>query len=380
MRIGLLAGEASGDILGASLIAALKARHPDLRVEGIGGPLMEAQGMVSMFPMDRLSVMGLVEPLKSLPELLRIRGAVFRHFRDNPPDVFVGIDSPDFNLNLERKLRRNGVTTAHLVSPSVWAWRRGRIHKIARSVDLMLTLFPFETAIYKEHDIPVAFVGHPLADALPLVPQPAAAARAALGLEHGKPLLAVLPGSRGGEVKLLAPLFLQAARQLRQSLPDLSLAIPAASADRAEQLRQALVDFDDLDVVVLEGHSRDLMSAADAVLLASGTATLEAMLLKKPMVVGYRMAGLSWAIISRLVKTPFAALPNILADRELVPELLQDAATPEALAAAVRPLLNDSTAATQQVEAFRALHTELQKDFAGACATALEALVEARRV
>ena len=218
MRIGVLAGETSGDLLGSRVLAALRARFPGLLVEGIGGPLMEAQGLHSMFPMERLSVMGLVEPLKRLPELLRIRRAVYQHFAANPPDVFLGIDSPDFNLHLERRLRERGIRTAHLVSPSVWAWRRGRIRKIGRAVDLMLCLFPFETEIYDRHGIPACFVGHPLADEIP--PQAdRAAARQALGLDPAATVLALLPGSRAAEVRLLAPLFLQAARLLRQSDP-----------------------------------------------------------------------------------------------------------------------------------------------------------------
>ncbi|HDY82032.1 MAG TPA: lipid-A-disaccharide synthase, partial [Halieaceae bacterium] len=239
MRIGVLAGEASGDILGSRVLAALKSRYDEVIVEGIGGPLLQAQGLDSLFPMERLSVMGFVEPLKRLPELLRIRAAVYRHFRDNPPDLFLGIDSPDFNLRLEKKLRRAGVTTAHLVSPSVWAWRRGRIGKIKRSVDLMLCLFPFETAIYQQHGIPVSFVGHPLADEIAeRVDQ--AAARADLGLAPDGKLLALLPGSRGSEVRMLAPVFLQVADILWQRDRRLSFVIPAANDLRRSELMRLL--------------------------------------------------------------------------------------------------------------------------------------------
>ncbi len=370
LRIGVLAGEASGDILGSRVLAALRERCDDLVIEGIGGPLMEAQGLRSLFPMERLSVMGFVEPLKRLPELLRIRGAVYRHFRDNPPDLFLGIDSPDFNLRLERKLRRHGIRTAHLVSPSVWAWRRGRIHKIKRSVDLMLCLFPFETAIYTEHGIPVRFIGHPLADELPdMVDR--AAARGALAIDVDGPVLALLPGSRGGEVRLLAPLFLAAARELCRRKPELRLLLPAANAARREEIEALMADYRELPVTLLDGQSREAMAAADAVLLASGTATLEAALLKRPMVVAYRMAAFSWWLITRLVSTEFAALPNVLAGRALVPELLQDAATPTALADTVQSLLDSDAVAAAQLDTFAAIHRELRRDFASQAADAL---------
>ncbi len=378
MRIGVLAGEASGDLLGSRVLAALRARFPGLLVEGIGGPLMEAQGLHSMFPMERLSVMGLVEPLKRLPELLRIRRAVYQHFAANPPDVFLGIDSPDFNLHLERRLRKNGIRTAHLVSPSVWAWRRGRIRTIGRAADLMLCLFPFETEIYDRHGIPACFVGHPLADEIP--PQAdRAAARQALGLDPAATVLALLPGSRAAEVRLLAPLFLQAARLLRQSDPALVFALPAANAARSVELEHLLGSFQDLDITLVQGRSRQVMAAGDGALLASGTATLEAALLKRPMVVAYRMGALSWLLLSWLVKTPYAALPNILAGRALVPELLQQAATPAAMAAALRPLLAGEPAAAHQVGAFEDIHRQLRQGFGERAAHALVALAAGRR-
>lgn len=379
MRIGVLAGEASGDILGSRVLAALRARCSNLTIEGIGGPLMQAQGLDSMFPMERLSVMGFIEPLKRLPELLRIRRTVLQHFTDNPPDLFLGIDSPDFNLPLERRLRERGVTTAHLVSPSVWAWRSGRIHKIKHSVDLMLCLFPFETAIYREHGVPVRFVGHPLADELP--PQvDRRAARAALGLAPTGKLLALLPGSRGGEVRLLARPFLQAASLLRQGDPQLSFVLPAASPARSKELEQLLADFPELAVTLVQGRSREAMAAADAVLLASGTATLEAALLKRPMVVAYRMGFLSWQLMSRLAKTPYAALPNVLAGRPLVPELLQSAATPQAMAESLQPLLGGDGAAAGQILEFDIIHQALRQDYAGRAASALVELIGARQM
>jgi lipid-A-disaccharide synthase len=323
-----------------------------------------------MFPMERLSVMGFVEPLKRLPELLRIRKAVFRHFRDNPPDVFLGIDSPDFNLRLERKLRGCGVKTAHLVSPSVWAWRQGRIRKIKHSVDLMLCLFPFETQIYRDNDIPVTFVGHPLADEVPRSIDHAEP-RAALGLAPPGRLLALLPGSRGGEVSLLAPLFLQTARRLWQADPQLSFVLPAANEDREAELRQLLAEQPDLPVTLVSGRSREVMAAADAILLASGTATLEAALVKRPMVVAYKMAAFSWWLVKMLATTRFAALPNVLVDRALVPELLQENANPGQMAEALLPLLAGTDAARQQVAAFDQIHRQLSQDYAVKAAAAL---------
>lgn len=373
MRIGVLAGEASGDSLGAGVLSALRGRYPDLVVEGIGGPLMEAQGLRSMFPMERLSVMGFVEPLKRLPELLRIRRAVLNHFSANPPDLFLGIDSPDFNLHLERKLRQRGITTAHLVSPSVWAWRQGRVRKIKRSVDMMLCLFPFETPIYETHGIPVQCVGHPLADGISPGPD-RDGARLALGLQPRVKLLALLPGSRADEVRRLAPLFLSVAKLLRRTDPTLEFVIPAASEARAAELQALLDGAGEPGIMLVRGHSLDVMAASDAVLLASGTATLEAALLKRPMVVAYRMGGLSWWLLSRLVKSPFVALPNILAGAALVPELLQSQATPVAIAGALQPLLAQGHEAREQVRAFEQIHRNLARGYAERCADALTTL------
>lgn len=375
LRIGILAGEASGDILGSRVLAALRQQFPDLTVEGMGGPLMEAQGLTSMYPMERLSVMGFVEPLKRLPELLRIRGALYRHFRDNPPDIFLGIDSPDFNLHLEQKLRAQGIRTAHLVSPTIWAWRAGRIRKIKRSVDLMLCLFPFELDIYRQHAMAATFVGHPLADEIPLHTDKGPA-RAALGLPPTAKVLALLPGSRGGEVRLLAPLFLEAARQLSERDPAIHVVLPAASEARMTQIHAALAGFPELPVTVLEGQSRQAMAAADAILLASGTATLEAMLLKRPMVVAYRMGELSWQVASRIATTRFVALPNVLAGERIVPELLQHAATPQAMVDELWPLLSEGDKALAQADAFEAFHQQLALGYADRAAAALAQLVQ----
>jgi lipid-A-disaccharide synthase len=375
VKIGVLAGEASGDILGARVLEALRSRNPNLVVEGIGGPAMESQGLRSMFPMERLSVMGFVEPFKRLPELFRIRRAVYQYFSENPPDIFLGIDSPDFNLPLERKLRRRGLATAHLVSPSIWAWRGGRIQKIARSVDLMLCLFPFETGIYKEHGVPVSFVGHPLADEMPHE-QEAAVARDSLGLASTGKLLALLPGSREEEVRRLAPLFLQAALILQRADPELGFVMAAANSAREKELEAQLSGYGELGVSVVPGRPREVMAACDAVLLASGTATLEAALIRRPMVVAYRMGALSWQLVKRLVKTPYASLPNILSGTALVPELLQEAATPAALAASVLPLLNDGEAATAQRHGFDRIHGELRQGFGERVADALADLAD----
>jgi len=375
LRVGILAGESSGDILGSRLITALKKQFGDIQFEGIGGPLMQAQGMESMFPMERLSVMGLIEPLKRLPELLRIRGTLYRHFRDNPPDIFIGIDSPDFTLHLEQKLRKAGVTTAHLVSPSVWAWRKRRIHKIKRAVDLMLCLFPFETKVYQEHGIRVAFVGHPLADELPMEPD-TSTARESLDLPAAGQILALLPGSRGGEVRLLAPLFLQTAQIMRQWNPSLSFVMPAANDARHAELATAMQAHPDLPVRLVHGQSREVMAAADAVLLASGTATLEAMLLKRPMVVAYRMAAFSWMLISRMLITKFVALPNLLADRLLVPELLQKEATPEAMASALQAQLSNARERESLLAEYARIHRGLALNFSERAAQAIDELLQ----
>lgn len=377
VRIGIVAGEASGDILGAGLIAALQERIPNLQVEGIAGPRMLGLGAQSLFPMERLSVMGLVEPLRRLPELLGIRRTLRRHFIDNPPDLFVGIDSPDFNLSLEESLKAAGIPTVHYVSPSVWAWRRGRIKKIARAVDHMLTLLPFEADFYREHQVPVTFVGHPLADEIPLQVD-TASAREELGFAPGDRVVALLPGSRGGEVKLLGPLFLQAARWCHQRRPELRFVLPAANEQRLAELKQLLENYGDLPVTLLDGNSHGAVLAADNVLIASGTATLETMLLKKPMVVAYKMAGLSYAIFSRMLHTSWVSLPNLLAQRELVPEILQDDATPENLGAALLQFYDDPLLYDQLQREFDDLHQQLRRNASARAADAVCQLIEAR--
>lgn len=370
LRIAVVAGEPSGDRLAASVIGALRSRCRRLEVEGVGGPCMEEQGLRSLIPMERLSVMGLVDPLKRLPELLRIRRSLFNRFTDTPPDLFLGIDSPEFNLPLERRLRRRKIRTAHLVSPSVWAWRRGRLHSIERSVDLMLCLFPFETDLYRQQGIPVQFVGHPMADEITRHGD-SGAARSRLGLAPPGQLVALLPGSRASEVGALAPLFLQVADSLWRANPQLSFVMPAATAELEQALCRHLQACPELPLQLLRGQAREAMAAADAALLASGTAALEAALLKCPAVVAYRMGGVSWQVLSRLVKTPWVALPNILAGRELMPEFLQAQATPDALEAALDTLLSGGSAVSEMLEAFDTMHVSLRQDCAAQAAQSL---------
>ncbi|WP_297796811.1 lipid-A-disaccharide synthase [uncultured Marinobacter sp.] len=376
ITFGIVAGEASGDILGAGLIHALRARYPRARFVGIGGEEMEAAGFHSLVPMERLSVMGLVEVLGRIRELFSIRARLMDYFLTTPPDVVIGIDSPDFTLGVERRCRDAGIPTVHYVSPSVWAWRQKRIFKIAKSVNLMLTLFPFEARFYEEHDVPVAFVGHPLANRIPMEPD-TAGARQALGLDENKPVLAILPGSRSGEVERLGSLFLAAARWIQESRPDLQLVIPCVNRDREKQVRGLVESLEvALPVTIVRGRSREVMAASDVVLLASGTATLEAMLLKKPMVVGYRLSNVSYKLLSRLVKVPHVALPNLLARKPLVPELLQDDATPEALGAAVLERLENEDERTRLTEAFTELHLQLRQNADERAADAISELLE----
>lgn len=371
LRIALVAGEASGDILGSGLMRAIKARHPDAEFIGVGGPLMEAHGMTSYFPMERLSVMGLVEVLGRLKELLARRKLLIQTLIDEKPDVFIGIDAPDFTLNIELKLRQAGIKTVHYVSPSVWAWRQKRVLKIREGCDLMLTLLPFEARFYEEQGVPVRFVGHPLADTIPLQADQLAA-RAELGLGEG-PVVALMPGSRGGEVGRLGALFFDAAERLLAERPDIRFVLPCASPQRREQIEQ-LLQGRDLPLTLLDGRSHVALAACNAVLIASGTATLEALLYKRPMVVAYRLAPLTYWILKRMVKSPYVSLPNLLAQRLLVPELLQDAATAEALAQTLLPLLENGDA---QTAGFDAIHRTLRRDASNQAAEAVLNLIGA---
>ena len=337
LRLGLCAGEASGDLLAGSILRAWQQRGTSLDITGIGGDQMQSQGLESLCAIDRLAVMGLVEPLKRLPELLGIRRRLIAQQQRVTPDLFVGVDSPDFNLPIERRLRVTGIPTAHLVSPSVWAWRRGRLRGIRESVDRMLCLLPFEVDIYREAGIDAMCVGHPLVDELQQLPV-AEELRVAMGLPPTKTLLAVLPGSREGEVRHLMPVFADAMQLLQARHTNLHFVIPAANAARHQQI-ESVLQSKSLSVSLIRGQGREVMRCSDAIMIASGTATLEAMLLRKPMVISYRMASLSWGILSRLVKTPHVGLPNVLAGEEIVPELLQHHATASRLAAAVSGLL-----------------------------------------
>jgi lipid-A-disaccharide synthase len=370
----LVAGEASGDLLGADLIAGLRRKFAQARFAGIGGPRMIAAGLEAWYPAERLSVMGLVEVLKHLPDLLNIRRDVYRRTLHERPAAFVGIDAPDFNLALERKLKHAGIRTVHYVSPSVWAWREQRAAKIGRSTDRLLCLFPMEPPIYARHGVDARFVGHPLATKFALDPDQAAARRE-LGLPAGVPVLAVLPGSRLGEIKRLGGDFLQAASLLQQQIPDLQIVAPMANA----ACRSAFSALSPQPSVlrIIDNHSDTAMLAADAVLLASGTAALEAMMAKRPMVVAYRVAALTHWIVKTfgLLRTDVYSLPNILAGKQLVPELMQDDCTPAALAQALLPLLRSRAAAPELLAEFRQLHESLrgdpQHDAAGAVADLL---------
>ncbi|MEW9047441.1 lipid-A-disaccharide synthase [Stutzerimonas stutzeri] len=373
LRVALVAGESSGDILGAGLMQALKAQRADVEFIGVGGPRMQAEGLQSYFPLERLAVMGLVEVLGRLPELLARRKRLVDTLIQQRPDVFIGIDAPDFNLGLELKLRRAGIRTVHYVSPSVWAWRQKRVLKIREACDLMLTLFPFEAKFYDDHQVPVRFVGHPLADTIPLCAD-RAAARLALGLPEQGTIVALMPGSRGGEVARLGELFLSAAERLRAMRPGIRFVMPCASPERRLQLEHLLATRD-LPLTLLDGRSHEALAACNAVLIASGTATLEALLFKRPMVVAYSVAPMTYRILRRLVKSPYVALPNLLAQRLLVPELLQDAATPEALAQALSPLLDDGEV---QTEGFDSIHRTLRCDASSQAADAVLRLVGAR--
>ena len=359
----MVAGEASGDVLGADLIRALKKHYPNAVFEGIGGPKMQAEGFHSLFQIDRLSVMGFVEPFKRLPELLRMRGTVIKRYLKNRPLAFIGIDSPDFNDTIEFKLRRAGVKTIHYVSPSVWAWRQGRIRKIKKSVDLMLCLLPFEAAFYEKHEVPVKFVGHPLAGQFASEPN-TQVARQQLGLEVDSPVLCIMPGSRAGEVSMMTEVFLDTAQSLMALVPGLQFIIPAANNARHAQLSALLALRPQLEIKLIMQQSHTAMESSDVVLLASGTTALEAMLLKKPMVVSYRP----------FIKTPFVSIPNLLANKMLVPELIQDQAVVSHLSAAVLEAL-DETKRSALVASFDQLHQQLAVESGDIAATAIAELV-----
>ncbi len=372
LRIGVIAGEASGDLLGADLITQLKRMYPNAEFSGMGGHLMKSAGLTSLFELDRLAVMGFVEPLKRLPELLSMRRKLVRHFLKQKVDVFIGIDSPEFNLGVASKLHREGIKTVHYVSPSVWAWRQGRIKGIRKSVDLMLTLFPFESRFYREHNVPVEFVGHPLTTEIP-GPLDRITCRQELGLDLYAPLVTLMPGSRRGEIDQLLPLFTQVAKQLTDKTPEVGFVLPAVNQKIKQHIEEQL-DIENCKVVLAD--SRRAIGAADAVLVASGTSTLEIMLLNRPMVVAYRLGTLTYQIVKRLLKTPYVAIPNLLANSQIVPEYLQKDATVDNLSGAIGALLAESAVANQQLECFARLVRQLGGNSATNAASAIQNLIE----
>jgi lipid-A-disaccharide synthase len=385
MHIGIVVGEASGDILGASLLAVLKKRFPDCRFSGIGGKRMLDQDFDSLFDQDRLAVMGFIEPFKRLPELLRIRKSLYHHFVDENIDLFIGIDSPDFTIPLEKKLRQKNIKTVHYVSPSVWAWRQGRIQGIKTSVDWMLTLLPFEAAFYEKHNVPVTFVGHPLADQFPLE-NDTQKARKELSVLLSKDsqqhlqqekvkVIACLPGSRRSEVEHIGLTLWEAVTDLSENYESIHCVVPALNVERREQIEAQLRKFPTLSVSVVDGHSQMVMAAADCVVMASGTTTLEAMLLKKPMVVVYKKDALSYWIISRMLTVDHVSLPNLLAGAEVVPELIQDAATPEAVSKAIAHWLDNPSLVAQLQQRFTALHHQLKVNASETAADVIEQLL-----
>ncbi|MEN5016675.1 lipid-A-disaccharide synthase [Erwinia sp. Eh17-17] len=360
LTIALVAGETSGDILGAGLIRALKEKHPDARFVGVAGPLMQAEGCEAWYEMEELAVMGIVEVLGRLRRLLHIRRDLIRRFTALKPDVFVGIDAPDFNITLEGKLKQQGIRTIHYVSPSVWAWRQKRVFKIGRSTDLVLAFLPFEKAFYDRFNVPCRFIGHTMADAMPIEPDKQAARRK-LGIAEDALCLALLPGSRGAEVEMLSGDFLRTAMLLRDKYPALEIVVPLVNQRRREQFEAIKAEVaPDLTMHLLDGKGREAMVASDAALLASGTAALECMLAKCPMVVGYRMKPFTFWLAKRLVKTDYVSLPNLLAGRELVKELLQDECQPSLLAAALEPLLAQGETRDTLLATFAELHHQIR--------------------
>ena len=365
--IAIVAGEVSGDILGAGLIRELKAIYPDAKFIGIAGQQMLREGCESLVDMEEIAVMGLVEILKHLPRLLKIRRHIVHYFSQHKPDIFIGIDAPEFNLYVEDKLKAQGIKTIHYVSPSVWAWRQNRIHKIARATNMVLAFLPFEKAFYDKFNVPCRFIGHTMADAIPLHPDRSAACQA-LHLEEDQRYVAILVGSRGAEVEMLTEPFIKTALILKAKYPDLKFLVPLINQKRRsqfEQIRAQIAPHFPADtLILLDGNARQAMTVAEATLLASGTAALECMLCKSPMVVGYKMKPLTYWLAKRLVKTPYVSLPNLLANEMLVPEMLQDDCTPEKLAEKLALYLGESAVENRRVliERFTALHELVRKN------------------
>jgi lipid-A-disaccharide synthase len=367
LRLAMVAGEASGDLLAGLLLGGLQQRWPGLLTQGIGGPRMAERGFDAWWPSDKLAVRGYVEVLRHYREISGIREQLAGRLLADPPSAFIGVDAPDFNLGLEARLKRAGIPSIHFVCPSIWAWRGGRAKRMAQSVDHVLCLFPFEPALLHEHGVAATYVGHPLADAIPLQP-PRAASRAALGLADTDQVVAVLPGSRRSEIQAIAPPFLQAAALMHQQRPGLRYVLPLAPGLRG--LVEPLVarHAPDVPLTLLDGQSHAALAACDVTLIASGTATLEAALFKRPMVIGYRMQALSWQIMKRMKYQPWVGLPNILCRDFVVPELLQDDCEPQRLAQSVLAWLDDPARAAAATRRFDDLHHLLRRDTAR-CAT-----------
>jgi lipid-A-disaccharide synthase len=382
LKLAMVAGEASGDQLGGQLLPALRKTGSPLDASGIGGPCMHREGFSSLFAMESLSVMGPLQPLARLPRLLSMRRSLTGHWRSSRPDLLVGVDAPDFNLTLERDLRREGIPTVHLVSPSVWAWRSYRTGKIASAADLLLTLFPFEEQYYQGTGVHAEYVGHPLADEYPLQGADTHAARERLQLAGSGPVLALLPGSRAGELRRHAALFLQVAqrvgRRLLQRQGKLQCIIPAANPRCLRQLQLLAGQFPELDIRLLDGEAGVAIAASDAVLVASGTATLQTLLLKKPMVIAYRLGAASHALLAPMLKVPWIGLPNLLAGRELVPEFVQHRASVELLSQALEPMLANPEISRDLFGQYTRLHRQLRRGFAARSGQAIDRLLEGR--
>ena len=380
IRIALVAGEASGDLLGAHLLEALKERIPGVEAYGIGGPRMQSAGMQSWYPMEWFSVRGYVEVLKSLPKLLRVRRELKRRLLADPPDLFIGIDAPDFNIDLEIALRAGGITTVQYVSPAIWGWRRERIHKIKRAACKILALFPFEPEIYERAGVPVAYVGHPLADELPEYPD-RETARERMRLSPKQTVIAVLPGSRQSEVREMGELFVATAKLVMEQIPNVHFLVPLVTRETRVIFEEAIYrqQAEALPITILFGHAHMAMTAADAVLVASGTATLEAALLKRPMVISYKVPGISAWITQRKAHVPYLGLPNILSGEFVVPEILQSEATAENLAQALCNQLQDKVVRKRLEERFLEIHRSLRQDNAARAVDAILPLLGAAR-
>jgi len=363
--IGIVAGEASGDLLGSHLMAALKQALPEVRFVGVGGSKMQAEGLEVLFPMEKLAVRGYVEVLRHYREIVGIRSSLKKYYLSNRPDLFIAVDAPDFNLDLELVLKKRGIPAVHFVSPSIWAWRGERIHKIKRAVSHMLALFPHEIELYRQAGVPVDFVGHPLADMLPEQPS-RDEIRETMRIPANSRVFAFLPGSRQSEVSQLASIYIETAKLILQKLPEARFLVPLISRETRGIFEQSMYDCHarDLPITLLFGHAHDAMIAADGVLVASGTATLEAALLKRPMVITYRMPELSWWLMKRKSYQPYFGLPNILCGRFVVPELIQQDATPENLAQALLNLLSDRNALAEIDQTFEGLRRSLRQNTA----------------